>query len=267
MPAPSMKRDPNHEESGQGAEARFANRRVPPIGAARQTNVPRRENSCDFPNGTKTDLLTMQLEVSNVGLSYGDASVLRGVSFTLEQGEQALLLGPSGSGKSSLLNIICGLQTADSGAVTLGSEPVSDSVRKHHMGIIFQTLRLISALNVRANLLLAQRLANGTQNIQKVNEILEQLGIGHRANARPFELSQGEAQRAAVARALVVSPKLLIADEPTSALDKGNTQNVATMLIEAARSAGASLLIATHDERLPAHFARTVTLDDGRVSE
>lgn len=224
------------------------------------------KTSSDPPDGKETNELTMQLEVSNVGLSYGEDAVLRDVSFTLGSGEQALLLGPSGSGKSSLLNIICGLQTADSGTVTLGGKQIDDMVRKAHMGIIFQTLRLVSALNVRANLLLAQRLANGSPDPAMVDATLYQLGISHRAKARPFELSQGEAQRAAIARALVVSPKLLIADEPTSALDANNTQVVADMLIEAARNAGASLLIATHDDRLTTRFERTLTLGEGRVT-
>ncbi|MEO1220536.1 MAG: ATP-binding cassette domain-containing protein [Pseudomonadota bacterium] len=208
----------------------------------------------------------MRLTVSDIALAYDAVPVLSGVTFALEQGEHVLLLGPSGSGKSSLLNIICGLQTPDSGAVTLGGETVSDAVRKSHMGIIFQTLRLVSALNVRQNLLLAQKLSGAGQDAAKVDAVLEQLGIKARARARPFELSQGEAQRAAIARALVVSPKLLIADEPTSALDKDNTHNVAQMLIEAAENAGASLLIATHDDRLTEHFARTITLKSGKVA-
>lgn len=208
----------------------------------------------------------MRLVVSDIALTYDTVPILDGVNFTLEQGEHALLLGPSGSGKSSLLNIICGLQTPDSGAVTLGGETVSDAVRKSHMGIIFQTLRLVSALNVRQNLLLAQKLSGTGKDAAKVDAVLEQLGIAARARARPFELSQGEAQRAAIARALVVSPKLLIADEPTSALDKDNTHNVAQMLIKAAENAGASLLIATHDDRLTEHFARTITLESGKVT-
>lgn len=208
----------------------------------------------------------MQLDVRNVCLTYDDTPILNDTSFTLEPGEHALLLGASGSGKSSLLNIICGLQTPLSGSVSLGGEPVGDAVRKAHMGVIFQTLRLVSALNVRANLMLAQKLANGSPDGAKVDATLDQLGIAHRASARPFELSQGEAQRAAIARALVVSPKLLIADEPTSALDKGNTRIVAKMLIDAARNAGASLLVATHDDRLAPHFARTLTLQDGEVT-
>lgn len=207
----------------------------------------------------------MQLTVDSVGLSYGSTSVLDNLSFTLDAGEHALLLGPSGSGKSSLLNIICGLQTPDCGTVTLGSEAVSDTVRKAHMGVVFQTLRLVSALSVKGNLLLAQKLSSGSQDGARVDAILEQLGIAHRTDARPHELSQGEAQRAAIARALVTSPGVLIADEPTSALDKDNTANVAKMLIEAAKEAGASLLIATHDDRLTAHFGRTLKLEDGKV--
>ena len=207
----------------------------------------------------------MQLNVQDIALSYGSNAVLSGASFTLDAGEHALLLGPSGSGKSSLLGILCGLQTPDRGTVTLGGEPVCDAVRKAHMGIVFQTLRLVSALDVRGNLLLAQKLGTGTQEPLRVDHILEQLGIAHRASARPFELSQGEAQRAAIARALVAAPSLLIADEPTSALDAENTETVARVLIGAANEAGASLLIATHDERLMPHFDTVMTLSDGRV--
>jgi putative ABC transport system ATP-binding protein len=209
--------------------------------------------------------LTMQLAVDGIAFSYGSTPVLKDASFTLAAGEHALLLGPSGSGKSSLLNIICGLQTPARGSVTLGGEAVSDGVRKAHMGVVFQTLRLVSALSVKGNLLLAQKLSSGAQDDARVDAILEQLGIAHRTHARPHELSQGEAQRAAIARALVITPGLLIADEPTSALDKDNTANVATMLIEAAKDAGASLLIATHDDRLATHFERTLKLEDGQV--
>ena len=208
----------------------------------------------------------MRLAVDGIAFSYGSTSVLDGTSFILEAGEHALLLGPSGSGKSSLLNIICGLQNPDAGDVTLDGQAISDSQRKQHMGIIFQTLRLVSALNVRKNLLLAQQLQTGKTDPSKIDATLEQLGIAQRSKARPFELSQGEAQRAAIARALVVSPKLLIADEPTSALDRENTETVARLLVEAADNAGASLLIATHDDRLSAHFDRQISLAEGRIA-
>lgn len=211
----------------------------------------------------------MQLTIKSVGLSYGDLRVLSDISFSLHPNERALLLGPSGSGKSSLINIICGLQSPDEGSVSLGDFAMTaagDTMRKHHMGIIFQTLRLVSALTVRANLLLAQRLQTGTTDPELVDATLDRLDIVERANARPFELSQGEAQRAAIARAVVVKPKLLIADEPTSALDQANTERVAKLLIEAADDAGATLLIATHDDRLKSHFSRTLELREGRLA-
>lgn len=215
----------------------------------------------------------MQLSVAQVGLSYGDRPVLKDVSFTLAAQDSALLLGPSGSGKSSLLNIVCGLQTPDSGTVTLGDSVVasasgvadSDEARRRSMGIIFQTLRLVSALTLRGNLLLAQKLQSGAHDPDLIESTLLKLGIAHRSEARPFELSQGEAQRAAIARALVVKPKLLIADEPTSSLDAANTQKVASLLLELAKDAGASLLVATHDDRLTPYFANTMTLSEGTL--
>ncbi|MEO0590305.1 MAG: ATP-binding cassette domain-containing protein [Pseudomonadota bacterium] len=216
----------------------------------------------------------MKLSVAGVGLSYDSQPVLENVSFELEAQGKALLLGPSGSGKSSLINVITGLQTPNAGEVTLGEQRVSgadgssggDDVRRRSMGIIFQTLRLVSALSVRANLLLAQKLQTGAQDTRLVDATLEQLGIADRAEARPFELSQGEAQRAAIARALVVKPALIVADEPTSALDAANTERVAKLLLGAAEQAGASLLVATHDDRLKPYFERSMVLSEGSLS-
>ncbi|MEM6828181.1 MAG: ATP-binding cassette domain-containing protein [Pseudomonadota bacterium] len=216
----------------------------------------------------------MQLVVDGIGLSYDGRSVLQDVSFTLNAGERALLLGPSGSGKSSLLNIICGLQKPNAGQVSLGDDTVSNSnavssgdrVRRRHMGVVFQTLRLVSALNLKANLLLAQKLQTGGHDKALVDQTLERLDIAHRAQARPFELSQGEAQRAAIARALVVKPSLLIADEPTSALDAQNTEKVARLLMDLASQAGASLLVATHDDRLKPYFEQSMALENGRLA-
>lgn len=213
----------------------------------------------------------MLLAVKNVGKSYSGQSVFSDIEFTVEAGERALLLGPSGSGKSTLLNIICGLQQPDAGQVEIEGEPIADAsrtvdgdaVRKRNLGIIFQNLRLVSALSVRANLELAQRLQTGGVARERIGFALERLGIAHRAQARPHELSQGEAQRAAIARAMVVQPILLIADEPTSALDRANTENVARLLQEVADKIGAGLLVATHDDRLRPSFLRTFELREG----
>lgn len=217
----------------------------------------------------------MQLEVDAVRKSYDNDTVLNGITFALSPGEQTLLLGPSGSGKSTLLNIICGLQRPDDGSVAINGEIISspssttesDKVRRTSLGIVFQTLRLVSALTLRANLELAQKLQMGRIDKDLINQSLDKLAISHRADARPFELSQGEAQRAAIARAIVVSPKLLIADEPTSALDSGNTERVAELLMEMAKSVGAGLLIATHDDRLTRFFPQSFALDKGELQQ
>ncbi len=184
-----------------------------------------------------------------------------------------MLLGPSGSGKSTLLNCLCGLLSPDAGEVTLGgvtmvsghSAAAADTLRRRHFGIVFQTLRLVSALSLRANLALAQKLQTGSSNRPAIDRMLDRLGIAHRADARPHQLSQGEAQRAAIARALVVRPAILVADEPTSALDQDNTARVANLLIELAEETGATLIVATHDDRLRPNFPRTLTLREGRL--
>jgi len=218
--------------------------------------------------------VTQSLDIRDLGKSYAGHPVLSGVSFRLDPGERMLLLGPSGSGKSTLLNCLCGLQRPDAGTVMLGEDVLAssasmagaDSLRCRYFGIVFQTLRLVSALTVRANLALAQKLQTGASDAALIDRTLDRLGIAHRADARPHALSQGEAQRAAIARALVVRPAILVADEPTSALDQANAETVARLLVELADESGASLIIATHDERLRPHFPRTLTLQEGRLA-
>jgi putative ABC transport system ATP-binding protein len=205
------------------------------------------------------------LECRSISFARGGRPILSGFNLLLGTGEQALLLGPSGSGKTSLLNLAAGLLTPDSGVVLLDGEPMTaspaarDALRRRKVGIIFQTLRLISALSLRGNLELAARLAG--QPTDGIDRLLEQLALAHRAEARPRALSQGEAQRAAIARALVARPALLLADEPTSALDDDNAARVAALLTGLAANQGTALLVATHDSRLKAHIPRTIQLD------
>lgn len=199
----------------------------------------------------------MLLTLDDVSYSYADHAVLTDFSLRLDTGQHTLLLGPSGSGKTTLINLIAGLLSPQTGTITIAGEAMSergaaarDDLRRRRIGIVFQTLRLVSALGLRANLELAQRLSGHGRDPALINNLLERLGLAHRAHARPRELSQGEAQRAAIARALVGKPDLLIADEPTSALDDANMERVSRLLIETADSNGSTLLIATHDARL-----------------
>jgi ABC-type multidrug transport system ATPase subunit len=134
----------------------------------------------------------MELAARDLSKTYGGSAVLAGVSFTLAPGERALLLGPSGSGKSTLINCLCGLRRPDGGTVTFGQDVLSaaqgaalgDQIRRRHFGIVFQTLRLVSALSVRANLALAQKLQTGSSDPALINQTLERLGIAHRADVR-----------------------------------------------------------------------------------
>lgn len=211
--------------------------------------------------------MTAVVGVRGLSLAYGGVPVLRDLSFTVGRGAHLLLLGPSGSGKSTLINLLAGLLTPDAGEIIVGGEAMTglagaarDDLRRRRIGIIFQTLRLVSAISVRANLRLAQTLAGRPADEAQIARLLQTLGIAHRADAKPRALSQGEAQRAAIARALVGSPDLLLADEPTSALDDANAERIAHLLLDMAKAQGSSLLIATHDQRLKGFFPDSLSL-------
>ena len=206
--------------------------------------------------------------VSRLQFSIGGQTILNDLTFSQKAGEHLLLLGASGVGKTSLINLITGLASPSGGTVSICGEDMAslsgaarDDLRRRTTGIVFQTLRLISALSVRDNLRLAQRLATGGVDDAKVRHLIDAVGIAHRADARPRQLSQGEAQRAAIARALVGKPRLIVADEPTSALDDRNAEIVARLLLDRAEEEGATLLIATHDQRLKAYLPNSMTLE------
>jgi putative ABC transport system ATP-binding protein len=211
--------------------------------------------------------VTPVLDIRGLRMAYDGEPILRELSLDLAPGRHLLLLGPSGSGKSTLIGLIAGLLTPDAGEILIAGEPMTgrsaaarDGLRRRRIGLVLQTLRLVSALSVRSNLRLAQKLGQGRTDDTAIDELLETLGIAHRAAARPRQLSQGEAQRAAIARALVGRPDLLLADEPTSALDDANAERIALLLLETARAQGTSLLIATHDQRLKRFIPASLSL-------
>jgi putative ABC transport system ATP-binding protein len=209
----------------------------------------------------------MLIDVRGLTHRIGGRTILDNLSFQVPAGQHVLLLGPSGSGKTTLINILTGLITPTAGEVTIAGHKLSslrggarDAVRRDVIGLVFQTLRLVSALTVRENLLLAQHIAHGRSDRREVDDLVERVGLSHRINARPRELSQGESQRAAIARALCTRPPLVVADEPTSALDDANAQRMIDLLLSTAEATGATLLIATHDNRIRGRFARTIEL-------
>lgn len=182
-------------------------------------------------------------------------------------GDHGLLLGPSGSGKTTLLQIIAGLLTPTAGQVTVAGqemtslgEGVRDTVRAGCIGLVFQQLHLVNALTLADNLRLAQRLAGRPADDHRVAHLLDRIGLEPRALARPHQLSQGERQRLAIARAVVNRPDLVLADEPTSALDDDNCQRLLDLMLEQAEENGATLLIATHDARLKTRLPARLVL-------
>ncbi len=183
------------------------------------------------------------------------------------KGEQWLLLGQSGSGKTTLLHLLAGLRTPSSGTVSVNGQNFNkltsqalDQFRGKHIGIVFQQSHFVRSLTVLDNLLLAQRLAGNAIDRSVANAILKRLNIDHKVHQYPSNLSVGEQQRAAIARALINTPDVILADEPTSALDDYNTEQVIELLRTQADAAGATLLIVTHDTRLKSIFDQRIEL-------
>jgi len=216
------------------------------------------------------------IEVHDVTRRYGAGPpALDDLTLTVEPGEAVAILGPSGSGKSTLLNLIAALDRPDSGTVTVAGvsldrigEAAAARFRRAHIGMVFQFFNLLDDLTVIDNVVLPARLAGmgRAEAAKRAATLLEALGIDRRASAYPGRLSGGERQRAAVARALMNKPTLLLADEPTGALDSASGQDVRRLLTDLNRE-GQTLVLVTHDESLAAQCAsRTVRLMDGWIA-
>jgi len=195
--------------------------------------------------------------------AYDGRDVLRVDAWQAEQGAHWLVLGPSGSGKSTLLHVLAAILRPTGGNVVVAGQDLGvlkpadlDRFRGRHIGIVMQRLHLIGSLTVMNNLLLAQYLAGVTQDRSRVREVLVSLDLADKADAYPHELSFGQAQRVAVARAVVNRPQLLLADEPTSNLDDERCMQALELLQTQARSCEATLVIATHDQRIRARIPR-----------
>lgn len=197
------------------------------------------------------------LNISNLVFSYDQTPFLEVSQFEVTAGENVAVLGPSGCGKTTFMHLITGLLRPQSGSIVIGgteittlSESEIDRVRGQHMGIVFQRLHLLPTISVLDNLLLAQRLARATIDREYALSLLKQLDIEELAGKPPTRLSQGQAQRVAIARSVAHRPRLLVADEPTSALDDTNAQEAMKLLGELTSTTGAALVIVTHDHRV-----------------
>jgi len=207
------------------------------------------------------------LALKNVRHLYDGQEVLRLDRWSVAAGEHCLVLGPSGSGKTTLLHVLAGILTPSEGSVSVAGQDLDklrgaelDRFRGRNIGIVFQRLHLISSLTVLGNLLLAQYLAGARQDIRGAHLLLAGLGLADKAYSRPHALSFGQVQRAAVARAVVNKPRLILADEPTSNLDDANAAAALDVLLTQAQSCNATLVIATHDRRIRDRFPHQITL-------
>ena len=220
------------------------------------------------------------LECRAVSKAYGRGAlaepVLEDISFSLERGQSCALVGPSGSGKTTLLSILGCLLTPTSGELLIGDQAVDHGsgrmlgeLRRTHIGFVFQHAQLLPFLTMKDNLRSIGRNSglNTAELSARITELAERLGIDRLLNKKPEHASGGQRQRAAIARALIHRPRIILADEPTAALDWHNGKTVIRLLTEQAKIEKAVLLTVTHDMRLVDYFDRVLHLEDGRLVE
>lgn len=207
------------------------------------------------------------LQARNLAYRYPGGETLTFPDLSCAEGETQLLLGQSGSGKTTMLQLLAGLRRPTAGEVTVNGQRLADlgeaaldTFRGKHIGMVFQTPHFVRALTVRENLRLAQNLAGAKTDDVRIDDLLAELDLTAKADSLPGRLSVGQQQRAAIARALVNRPAVLFADEPTSALDDENTRRVVDLLRRQATAANAALLIVTHDNRLTSVIERQTRL-------
>ncbi|MCR9234150.1 ABC transporter ATP-binding protein [Gimesia chilikensis] len=216
----------------------------------------------------------MSLLLENVKKSYREPDgstlpILDIERFEVKEQEQVVLIGESGSGKSTLLNVISGITTADSGKVTIAGteiasmpEVVRDRFRAERIGFVFQTFNLLPAFSALENVLLGMSFSRKKASRDRAKELLALVGLEHRLNHRPKQMSVGEQQRVAVARALANQPKLLLADEPTANVDVANQETILKLLRDACTQHQIAMLLVTHSQEVASQFERVETLTD-----
>ncbi len=219
----------------------------------------------------------MTLEANRISKSYptprGSLPILNEVSLALDQGEAISIVGPSGTGKSTLLYILGALEPPSSGTITLdGRNPFTladaelSAFRNKEVGFVFQDHCLLPQLSVLENVLIPEMVAAPDSSAsQRAHQLLDQVGLSQRLEHRPGELSGGEKQRVAIARALIRSPKLLLCDEPTGNLDRKSATQVADLLLDINRTLKTILIVVTHSAELASRFSKSFELIEGQL--
>ena len=223
--------------------------------------------------------MTNILEIKNLTKKYGDGSstvtALDNVSLKVPKGHDIAILGPSGSGKTTLLQLAGGLDKATSGSVIVDGKDIEkmndkeiSEFRNNKMGFIFQMIHLQDFFTAKENVMLPLLVAgkSKTEADKKAKKLLKQMGLSHRENHLPRELSGGEQQRVAVARALANDPQLIFADEPTGKLDEKNSEMIINTLERLSKEKGLSVIMITHDPNVAKRFSRTIRLKHGKLA-
>lgn len=224
-------------------------------------------------NGNSTDMV---IDAGDVTLSLGDGAarveILKGVNLEVRGGERLAILGPSGSGKSSLMAVLAGLESATSGNIRIAgldivglSEDGLAEARRGRIGIVLQAFHLIPTMTALENVAVPLELAGHADPFGEARRELEAVGLGERTTHYPTQLSGGEQQRVALARALAVRPALLFADEPTGNLDAATGETIVELLFRRLDETGATLVLITHDAELATRCSRVIRMRDGRI--
>ncbi|MCM1127653.1 MAG: ABC transporter ATP-binding protein [Lachnospiraceae bacterium] len=220
------------------------------------------------------ELLQVQNLCKIYGQGEGQVNALQNVSFSMEKGEFAAVVGESGSGKSTLLHCIGGLDTPTQGKVLLDGEDLSaldekkrTVFRRRNIGFVFQAFHLIGELTVEQNIAFPLLLDHQKPDKERIEELLEILGLQERRKHLPSQLSGGQQQRAAIGRALVMRPMLILADEPTGNLDSKSSRDVMDLLIRAARHFKQTVLMITHNDNLASDADRIFRVTDGHLKD
>lgn len=217
----------------------------------------------------------MFLEINELKKSFGSGDykvdVLKGISFGVEKGEMCVLLGPSGSGKSTLLNIIGGIDSADSGYISINGEKTADMkekeltyYRRKHLGYVFQMYNLIPNLNVKENIEVGAYLSD---NPLEIDDLLKTLGLYEHRHKLPNQLSGGQQQRTAIGRAIVKNPYILLCDEPTGALDYNTSKEILKLIENVNKKYGNTVIMVTHNDAIKNMADKVIKLKDGKIRD
>lgn len=215
----------------------------------------------------------MYLEISDIRKSFGQgdsyAEVLKGITCGVEKGDICVLLGPSGSGKSTLLNIIGGIETADSGSMTIGGSKILGQTekqlsryRREHLGYVFQSYNLIPNLTVKENIEVGAYLS---RNPLDLDDLLHTLGLWEHRDKIPNQLSGGQQQRTAIGRAIIKNPDLLLCDEPTGALDYNTSKEILQLIEDVNEKFGNTVILVTHNDAIKNMAHQVISLRDGQI--